>query len=214
MTARLGGRSIRTIITALEVLSDDGSLVAMFSRSEDGSASLRTRLPHEPSWGGESPRFSITKADAATLGHLLMSADAQYRLTTLNDIDASTFTGPAPERPEPSGTTADCTQLDIERARAQNITEERELLRLSNIRDHGLDKHVRAEIQGCESCENVVIPSTAWPFKPGHMTLDEEAASLKNGGVDNKGNYAERPQDDEPTSDPESDVFADDGLPF
>jgi hypothetical protein len=158
MTARLGGRTIRTIITQLEVLSDDGSLVAMFDRGEDGSVLLRTRLPHESPWKSETPRFSITKNDALTLGHLLMSADAQYRRVVIDEIDSSDFTAPAPETPEPSGTTADCTQLDIERARAQNITEERELLRLSNIRDHSLDKHIGSAVEGCPSCDERVRP--------------------------------------------------------
>jgi hypothetical protein len=159
--AQLGGRSIRTLITALEVLSDDEKNVLMVNRNEDGSVQIKTRLRYASSWGSEGPTFAVKAEDARTLALLLGSQDASYHRTKLDDISSSDFSAEKPQEvldAEAGETPGDCTELDIERAKAANLTEQRAIVELELRRDHALDKHVGWEVEGCPSCDRSIRP--------------------------------------------------------
>lgn len=153
--AHLTGRSIKTVINTVEIVSDDTSQVISINRHEDGSVSLTIRSAYKSNWDTSS-QFSVSKADASLLGIALSGNDAQYVTEKVKSIPSASFKVDNPN-PEPDPNKPDCTQLDIERAKAENLKEERELLALSNERDHALDKHVGAVIPGCPACERKYI---------------------------------------------------------
>ena len=64
--AQLGGRTIRTLVTSLEALSDDGKLVLMFDREESGNVKIRTRLPWESAWANNGSSFQLGARNAST----------------------------------------------------------------------------------------------------------------------------------------------------
>ena len=128
MTAKLGGRSVRTILTSLELLSDNGEQVLMFDRQEDGSIVIKARAPYETAWASSGPRFEVAKYDAILLGGMLQSSDQQYNSSRLENIDSQDFKAPEPEEVIEARLrekVGDCTELDIERAKAANLAEQR-----------------------------------------------------------------------------------------
>lgn len=161
--ATLGGRSSVTRLTALEVLSDDGTLVLMFDRQDDaGSMVIKTRKPWESAWSSDGTRFSVLSQEAKLLGQLLSNGDVSYSRAQIEAINASDFTAQAPISVPgdqvPTSTEGDCTPLDIERAKAQNLKEERENILLQMERDHALDHHVGAMVPGCPACDRRIRP--------------------------------------------------------
>lgn len=192
MTARLGGIATRTQITSLELLSDNGEQVLMLDRQEDGSIIVKTRKPHESAWGSNGPRYEVKASDARLLGAMLTSTDQRYNNHVIEDISTVDFTAPEPEdviEARLREKVGDCTQLDIERAKAANLTEEKANLLLRLATDHANGKHEDGWYgEGCTACENRI--------RPGY------------------GDGSLREQDDEPNTDPESDVVADDSFPF
>jgi hypothetical protein len=150
--AQLGGKSIRTTIQSLEVLSDDGKQVLMFDTLESG-VKIRVRAAHESPWGSH-PTWMVSKSDAEILAKIVGGHDAQYNLSALTAITSSDFTaddvtGAAID----AAVEARCSQLDIERAKAANIAEEKDLLVKTLVVQHLDDKHMTASITGCELCE-------------------------------------------------------------
>ena len=161
--AQLGGRTIRTLVTSLEALSDDGKLVLMFDREESGNVRIRTRLPWESAWANNGSSFQLGARNARLLGKLFESSDVSYSRSELDEIETSDFTADAPPDSDAAAQAqadyeARCTELDIERARAANIQQE-------FILDHSRDKHITADVPGCPSCEAKVIPSVM-PERP------------------------------------------------
>lgn len=160
MTARLGGIATRTQITSLELLSDNGEQVLMLDRQEDGSIIVKTRKPHESAWGSNGPRYEVKASDARLLGAMLTSQDQRYNNHVIEDISTVDFTAPEPEdviEARLREKVGDCTQLDIERAKAANLAEEKANLLLQLERDHSLDKH-NPMVDGCPTCERAIYP--------------------------------------------------------
>ena len=153
--AQLGGKAVRTVITQLELLADDGSFVLMLDAITDGGAALKVRRPWESTWGSY-PTFTITRRDADIVAKLIAGQDGNYVRTQLDELPTSDFTGVDPNPPEDVAAQAEyearCTELDIERARAANIQQE-------FILDHSRDKHITADVTGCPTCEAKVITS-------------------------------------------------------
>lgn len=159
MTAQLSGRQVRTLVTELELLSNDETLVLRFGRNEDGSIVISTRKPHEDYWT-MGTQFSVGSKDARFLGLLLKSEDVSYGRAALDEIPAAHVKREKPAdvlEAELREKIGDCSELDIERAKAANIAEEKELLLLQLKRDHSLDKH-NPRVDGCPSCENEIHP--------------------------------------------------------
>lgn len=69
-------------------------------------------------------------------------------------ITTSTFEAPdINEEAVAKEVEARCSQLDIERAKAANIAEEKDLLAQTLIVQHMDDKHIREFVVGCSKCE-------------------------------------------------------------
>jgi len=150
--AQLGGKSIRTVVTSLEILSDDGKQVLMLD-AQDGGVKIRVRQAFESAWGSYNG-WTVSKGDAEIVAKIVANHDAQYNLSALNAISSTDFTaedvrGAAIEKE----VEARCSQLDIERAKAANIAEEKDLLAKTLVVQHLDDKHMTASITGCELCE-------------------------------------------------------------
>ena len=173
--AQLGGRSIRTLVTSLEALSDDGQFVLMFDTSGETGTVVKTRRPWESTWGSELPTFTLDRRSSQMLAKVLTGDDASYQRVDLEGIATSDFRG---ENPDTSAAAeaqakadyeARCTELDIERARAANIQQE-------FILDHSRDKHVTGDVPGCPSCEAKVIPSVMPERDPGLDSIGDDDA--------------------------------------
>jgi hypothetical protein len=161
MTAQLSGRTLRTLLTELELLSNDETQVLTFLRNQDGTIVIRTRLPHEDYWSSSGARFEISEKDARTLGMLLKSEDVSYNRSTIEEISSTHLKREKPAEileKELREKIGDCSELDIERAKATRIAEEKDLLKLQNSRDHALDKHIGQTVDGCVECENRIRP--------------------------------------------------------
>jgi hypothetical protein len=161
MTSKLGGRSVRTLITSLEVISDDQKHVLMLDRGENGDVTVKVRFAYENYWSASGPVFSVDDKDARVLGSLLRSEDQHHYTRFLDEIETSKIQREKPREvieAELATKPAECTELDIERAKAANIAEERRNIELSMERDHALDKHVGFRIDGCPACERQISP--------------------------------------------------------
>jgi hypothetical protein len=188
MTARLGGRTVRSLITSLEVLSDDEKQVLMLDRQEDGSIVIKTRAPHESAWSSNGPRFEVKAADARMLGSMLRSEDQNWNRTALEEIETADFTAPEPEEvieKRLREKVGECSELDIERAKAANLAEQRKNIELEMERDHALNKHVGYRIDGCPACGRAIYPGhgdgSLHPAQPDAPTItrsDEEEAAF------------------------------------
>ncbi len=162
--ASLGGRNLRTIVTSLEVLADNGEDVLMFDRIEEaqgGGVKIRTRKVWESPWSYDGATFMVGRTDADILAKIVGGTDAQYQLGALQSISASDFTGKNPNVVDEDAVAkeveARCSQLDIERAKAANLAEEKEVLARTLTVQHMDNKHDR-DVEGCVMCENRIRP--------------------------------------------------------
>lgn len=180
MTAQLSGRATRTLITSMEVLSDDEKQVLMLDRQEDGSIIIKTRAPHESPYYSDGPRWEVKAKDARILGALLRSEDQQYSETMLKEISSSKVTRDKPPEvieKELREKIGDCSELDIERAKAANLVEEKANLLLGLERDHALDKHITADVPGCPACERKTNPMADYISR---THIEEEATDASD----------------------------------
>jgi hypothetical protein len=146
----LGGLAFKTLITQLEVTSDDSTKVLVISRGPEFTT-LSIREPWERDWESSGPKFSVTNEDIQMVIAAISGEDSQWRLK-YNQVTATRFAydNPAPKADEEAQR---CAQLDIERARAANVAEERELLRAKLAYDHSHDLHVTRDEDNCPTCE-------------------------------------------------------------
>lgn len=160
MTATLSGRATRTLITSLELLSDDETQVLMLDRQEDGSIVIKVRAPYESTWSASGPRYEVKAADARHLSQLFGSQDI-YSSSYLDDIPAKKISRDKPREvieAELAQKPAECTELDIERAKAANLEEQQKVLRVELDRDHGRGLHDNNEVESCVMCQNRIRP--------------------------------------------------------
>lgn len=153
--AQLGGRQIRTTIQSLEILSDDGNHVIMIDQIPTGGTTVVIRKTYETAWANEGIKFTLPSRESRIIATAIGNTDAQYQYSDLMTVPSMDFRAENPE--EAKSNEPDCTQLDIERAKAANLAEEKELLRLNLIRDHTLDKHVGNRVEGCQECDSDFI---------------------------------------------------------
>jgi len=162
MTTRLGGRRARTLLTSLELLSTEETDVLAFARNDNGSITVQSRKTYESAWAANGPRYEIKAEDARVLGSLLRSEDQSHMTSRIDQIDVSSFEGREPDEVIEARLrekVGDCTELDIERAKAANLAEQRKVVELEMERDHSLDRHVTGDVPGCPACDRKVIPS-------------------------------------------------------
>lgn len=171
----LTGARTKREITQVEVVADDSQRVLRFRASESGSFSIEIRDATASEWSYES--FATLDKDDATIVARVMSGgiiayDAEFdRVKAIGDAHSL----PKPEDVK-GPMDGDCTPLDVERAKAENLREAKELVQLEMERDHALDRHVTGDVPGCPACDRRVIPS-AMPditnYNPETGTYDE-----------------------------------------
>jgi len=148
----LSGITRKLVVEHIEIESDDKSKIAVVDHGLDGSATISIRDPWASQYMQGPLKFTISGSDIGVLVAALQGSDATY--SRAKDIPLSRI---KIEDPTPK-TVPNCEPLDIIRAQAVNLAEERELLRLSLIRDHSLDKHISADVEGCETCADKIPP--------------------------------------------------------
>lgn len=155
---QLTGISKRTTVQYIEVVADDSSAVLMISTHGD-RVTLQTRLPHEDRWShAKTPEFTIQSGDKSLLASIINGADVSWQRTKLDEISGAAFSLPNPN-PEPDeDEQRRCAELDIERAKAANLAEEKALLQTRMSVDHINNKHGNYEIAACELCEMRIRP--------------------------------------------------------
>jgi hypothetical protein len=188
--AQLGGKSVRTLVTSLEILSDDGTVVLMLDSMDGlggGGVKIRTRKPWESTWSGSLPMWSIAPRDAEIVSKIVANSDAQYNRASLDAIDSSDFRGENPDTADEAkieaAVEARCSQLDIERAKAANLIEEKVLLAQQLVVQHYDGKHDR-DVDGCVPCEDRTRSVTLgadmpWDAPATHGTYDPDDDSTK-----------------------------------
>jgi hypothetical protein len=142
----------RLVIPQIEVVSDkqDGVLVIMH---DENKATIIVRKPWESTWNATGPTFTIDKKDVPVITAAMAGGDAEW---TMRDRAITTSTFEAPDINEEAvakEVEARCSQLDIERAKAANIAEEKDLLTQTLVVQHMDDKHIREYVSGCPKCE-------------------------------------------------------------
>lgn len=156
--AQLGGKNVRTLVTQLELLSDDGSYVLTIENTDSSTGPrIKVRRPWQSPWDSGLAVWQVATRDADLVSKAIAGHDTSYNRTALDAVDNTRFTGDDPEAGNEAaiaaGVEARCSELDIERAKSARIAEERELLRLTLVHDHSLDRHATGMVEGCESCD-------------------------------------------------------------
>jgi hypothetical protein len=167
------GKSTEHRLTGIEVVTDDSQQVFRFTRDKDGVITISQRASTEDGWSARQI-IRLDKDDASTIASVLNGSDIQHVLDKIKAIPADQFSLPKPESVK-GPMDGDCTPLDIERAKAQNLLEERENIKLQMNRDHFLDKHVGFTVDGCPACEKSTRPGHgdgSLP-DPGPITSDD-----------------------------------------
>jgi hypothetical protein len=145
--AQLSGKRQRTVVDMIEVIMRDrenGEHVLVINRNEsDKTVTLMVRRPWEGTWDYSGGKATLDNAEAGVISSILTGGDMTYRLDTLKAIDYTSYSAEnvnaaAVERE----VEARCSQLDIERAKAANLREEKEVLLL------------RLKVQQAESGDN------------------------------------------------------------
>ena len=153
--AQLSGRKFVSRILQLEVVSDDAKHVLVITRddSPSGLTKLTVRKAWESLWGSDGPVFTLEPTQLGTIGMALSGADASWDVESVKRVKYDSFMADDPD-PKPDPNRPDCSQLDIERAKAANMTEQAALIKAEMVLDHSRDKHVTGDVTGCPSCEN------------------------------------------------------------
>jgi hypothetical protein len=170
-----GARTERKI-TSIEIVSDDSLKVLKVSVNENGTVAIATRESTESDWT-VIPFATVDKEDAQIVATIFNGGGVPSYGETGERIERIPTAGhmlPKPEE-QKGPMDGDCTPLDIERAKAANLKEERELVLLQMERDHSLDKHVGADVAGCPACERKFTAADAVKAPGGWDHSDEEA---------------------------------------
>lgn len=150
------GKTTRETIESIEIVSDDMTQVMVLERDGDN---LRIKMRDATGSRWDLKEFAkLTPRDRQAVGVIFDGGQIQsWQRTYLDDITDQSFSMPKPPEPEDEAT-GDCTPLDIERAKAANLEEERANIALQMELDHSRDKHVTADVPGCPACDRKYIP--------------------------------------------------------
>jgi len=154
----LSAAKLKQQVTSVEVVSDDSQRVLRFSGGPD-SFTIAIRDATESEWSATT-FATLSREDAKLVSVVLSGADLDYQPGVVEQVKGvkAVHRLPAPEV-EKGPLDGDCTPLDIERAKAENLKEERENIQLQMERDHSLDRHASGDVPGCPACDRKVIPS-------------------------------------------------------
>lgn len=156
----LTGAAVTRLLKSIEVVSDDHQRVLRFQPRDSGGALISIRDATDSQWSYKD--FAVlTPQDAKVVSAILNGGDLSHTYgveEVVTNVQTSAHTLPKPEEAKAEGE-GDCTPLDIERAKAANLQEAKQLVQLEMERDHSLDRHVTGDVPGCPACERKVIPS-------------------------------------------------------
>ncbi|HZL95983.1 MAG TPA: hypothetical protein VFB99_20165 [Vicinamibacterales bacterium] len=171
-----GARTKRTL-NSIEVVSDDNTKVLRFVASESGPIKIEIRDSTDSEWSYK-PLATLDKVDAEVVAVVLqggaVSTYVSSATTKIDSMDTQSFNLPKPPDPEKGPLDGDCTPLDIERAKAENLREERRNIELSMERDHALDKHIGFRIDGCPACGRAIYPGHGDGSLPNQTTVKDD----------------------------------------
>jgi hypothetical protein len=176
---RLTAAHTKRAITSVEVVSNDSLRVLRFVASEAGHFDIDTRDATESEWsfktfatlGKEEAEVIATILSGGTIGQW-----SSALLSRIEGIPTTTHNLPKPEEAK-DPMSGDCTPLDIERAKAENLREAKELIQLEMERDHALDRHVGADVTGCPACDRKVLPKSWDDPEPAERTTGDVAGA-------------------------------------
>lgn len=155
--AHLSGVETKRTVESIEVVSDDSLRVFRFERTSTG-VRISERKAHQSYW--DAVTFATLDRKDASLLNTLLGGGAVYSDETFTELtnrnQRHVLPNPEPEVDEAEQ--ARCAELDIERAKAENLREQREIVLLELGRDHANDKHMARDVEGCVACENRIRP--------------------------------------------------------
>jgi hypothetical protein len=148
----LSGIETKRTVSDIEVVSDDLQRVLRFSLTSTG-ITIAERKAHQSYWD-TTTIATLDKKDASLLNTLIgggfVYSDSTFEALTNRNVRHQL---PDPNPPVDEDEQRRCSELDIERAKAANLAEQKELLTLENERDHANDKHITSDVPGCPACE-------------------------------------------------------------
>lgn len=179
--AALAGRSVHTRISELEIVSEDEQNVLRIQHTSDGGTTLMARKAWDSRWESFAS-WSIKQGDVSVVAAAITGSDVSWDRTSIDAISATSFKRDAPDNVEKAVEEAlnaekgRCSELDIERARAANLVEQRDILRVQMLVDHANDKHIHAAYEGCPKCEDNMALATPRGFDD-VLSLDTRGAA-------------------------------------
>ena len=172
------GKTTKETIESIDIVSDDMTQVMVLERDGE-DLRIKIRESTGSRWDAKPfTRLSGREQNAISVifgGGQISSWQRSY----LEDVSDQSFSLPKPETVEPDAT-GDCTPLDIERAKAANLKEQREIIELEMERDHALDRHVTGDVPGCPACDRKYIPRS----RADDMGGDEDGQPGTTGDLD------------------------------
>jgi hypothetical protein len=176
--AQLTGKVVRTEITQLEIVSDDGKRVITIEKQFDGSTKLVERDANElPYYGYNRTEYTIEPEQRGIIALAITQLDATYDRSKLDKISHTRF---QIEQPEPEKVEEEnCSPIaiaDAQAAAALVAKEARiETLKFELRVDHTRDRHATGDVEGCPLCDAKVIPSARAVVPDNYdMTLEAE----------------------------------------
>jgi hypothetical protein len=190
----LTGARTKREITAVEIVSDDSLRVLKVTTTDSGAVVLNLRDAVDSEWSGAKQFAVLSREDAEIVATILQGGampiygGSRSRIEALPETAHTLPKAEAETKAEP-----DCTPLDIERARAANLAEERANIVLTFERDHSRGLH-NPDVPGCPACERRI--------RPGHGDGSRRETCARCGSpLDEKGlctdetcPYSDRPQ--------------------
>lgn len=160
--AQLTGKTVRTEIRQLEIVSDDGKRVITIEHANNGDTQLVERDANDEPWAWDGRTTYTLKANQRDLVTTAINkSDASYYRERLDDVPVTRFQieQPKAEEPEPEN----CSPIaiaDAQAAAALTAKEARiEAVKFELRLDHTRDRHASADVEGCPLCDAKVIPS-------------------------------------------------------
>jgi hypothetical protein len=160
----LTGAAVTRLLKSIEIVSDDSQRVLRVQPRDGGGVLFSIRDATDSQWSYKD--FAVLDPQSAKVVAAVLSGGGDLAYSygideTVANVPTNPHVLPKPEEAKAEGE-GDCTPLDIERAKAANLQEAKQLVQLEMERDHSLDRHVTGDVPGCPACDRKVIPS-AWP---------------------------------------------------
>ena len=156
--AHLTAPKTERTISEVEVVSDDSMQVLLIGRA-DNVVKIRLRDATESNWASKVIA-TLDKRDAEVIATIFETGYISTYGSVQSTVDGLPSGTHSIEKPvaEKGPLDGDCTPLDIARAEAENLREAKEIVLLEMERDHALDKHITAYVNGCPACDRATYP--------------------------------------------------------